>query len=46
MKTPLKLVLTGVALLLIFSGGVTFMTTTIPGIAMLGYIWGFSPSGR
>lgn len=29
-----------VALILIFAGGVDFGLTTIPGLAMLGVIWG------
>jgi multisubunit Na+/H+ antiporter MnhC subunit len=46
MKIGLKLLLTAVALVLVFAGGVDFGTTTIPGIAMLGYIWGFSPTTK
>lgn len=42
MSIVLKLFLTGVAFVLIFSGGVTFALTTIPGVALLGYVWGFS----
>lgn len=45
MKTPIKLVLTGVALFLVVSGGVDFGLTTVPGIALLAYVWGFSASG-
>ena len=44
MSIWLKLVLTAVALVLVFSGGVDFGLTTIPGVAMLAYIWGFSPT--
>lgn len=40
MSTPVKLFLTVVALILIFSGGVTFMLTTVPGLALLGFTWG------
>ena len=46
MSIPLKLFLTVVALILVFAGGVDFGTTTIPGVAMLGYIWGFSPTSK
>jgi hypothetical protein len=42
MNIVLKLFLTGVALVLVFSGGVDFGLTTIPGVAMLAWIWGFS----
>jgi hypothetical protein len=44
MKLWLKLLLTGIALVLVFAGGVDFGTTTIPGVAMLAWIWGFSPT--
>lgn len=44
MNIVLKLFLTGIALVLIFAGGVDFGLTTIPGIAMLGFIWGFDPA--
>jgi hypothetical protein len=44
MSIPLKIFLTVIAMILIFAGGVDFGTTTVPGIAMLGYIWGFSPT--
>ncbi|MGB7767436.1 MAG: hypothetical protein WBN22_01085 [Verrucomicrobiia bacterium] len=44
MSTWLKLLLTAVALVLIFAGGIDFGLTTIPGIAMLAFIWGFDPS--
>lgn len=37
----LKLFLTGVALFLIVSGGVDFGLTTVPGVALLAYVWGF-----
>jgi hypothetical protein len=40
----LKLFLTAIAIFLILAGGVDFGLTTIPGIAMLGFIWGFSPT--
>jgi hypothetical protein len=43
MSTFLKLILTGVAMVLILAGGVDFGITTIPGIAMLAWIWGFNP---
>ena len=42
MNIVLKLFLTGVALVLVFSGGVDFGLTTIPGVDMLAWIWGFS----
>jgi hypothetical protein len=35
-----KIILTGVALLLIFSGGLDFGLTTIPGIGLLTAVWG------
>jgi len=41
MHIALKLGGSVVALILIFSGGVDFGLTTIPGLAMLAYIWGF-----
>ena len=44
MNIFLKLLLTGIALVLVFSGGVDFGLTTIPGVAMLAWIWGFSPT--
>jgi heme/copper-type cytochrome/quinol oxidase subunit 4 len=44
MSLVLKLFLTAVALVLVFAGGVDFGTTTVPGVAMLAYIWGFSPT--
>jgi hypothetical protein len=44
MSDTFKLIGTAVALVLIFSGGVTFMATTVPGVAMLAYIWGFGSS--
>jgi hypothetical protein len=40
----LKLFLTAVALVLIFAGGVDFGLTTIPGVALLAFVWGFSPT--
>lgn len=40
MSTFLKIFGTGVALILIFSGGVDFGLTTIPGVALLVAIWG------
>ena len=40
-----KLFLTVVAFALILLGGVDFGLTTIPGIALLAYVWGFNPSG-
>ena len=45
MNIATKLMLTVVAFILIFAGGVTFMATTIPGIALLGYVLGFNPAG-
>ncbi len=45
MNIATKLMLTVVAFILIFSGGVTLMVTTIPGIALLGYVWGFNTAG-
>jgi hypothetical protein len=44
MSLTLKLFLTGIALVLVFAGGVDFGLTTIPGVAMLAWIWGFSPT--
>jgi hypothetical protein len=44
MNLVVKLLLTGVALVLVFAGGVDFGLTTIPGVAMLAWIWGFSPT--
>jgi len=41
MSTFTKLIGSGIALVLIFAGGVDFGLTTIPGIAMLAFIWGF-----
>lgn len=46
MNTFTKLILTGVAIFLIVAGGVDFGLTTVPGIALLGYVWGFSPTGE
>jgi len=46
MKLWLKLLLTGVALVLVFAGGVDFGTTTVPGVAMLGWIWGFTKTEK
>jgi hypothetical protein len=40
MSTALKIFLTVIALMLIFSGGVDFMVTTIPGVALLAFAWG------
>ena len=40
MNIFLKLFLTGLALILIFAGGVDFFTTTIPGVALLVSTWG------
>ena len=42
MNLPTKLFLTVIAFVLILSGGVTFALTTIPGVAMLGAVWGFN----
>lgn len=42
MSIALKLFLTAIALGLIASGGVSFALTTVPGVAMLGWVWGFS----
>ena len=41
MSTFLKVVGSIVAIILIFSGGVDFGLTTLPGLAMLALIWGF-----
>ncbi len=41
MSTFLKIIGSAVALVLVFSGGVDFGLTTIPGLAMLAVIWGF-----
>ena len=43
MSTFMKLAGSVVALILIFSGGVDFGLTTIPGVALLAVIWGFKP---
>ena len=43
MSTTLKIIGSLVAIVLIFSGGVDFGLTTIPGVAMLAVIWGFNP---
>lgn len=40
-----KLLLTAVALVLVFAGGVDFGLTTVPGIALLAFVWGFNPKG-
>ena len=40
MSTGIKIFLTIVALVLIFSGGVDFGLTTIPGVALLVLVWG------
>lgn len=41
MSTFVKIAGSIVALILIFSGGVDFGLTTIPGVAMLAVIWNF-----
>ena len=40
MQTAVKIFLTIVGLILVFAGGVDFGTTTIPGIAIIGFTWG------
>jgi len=40
MTTPVKLLLTGLGIFLIMSGGVDFLITTVPGIALIAYAWG------
>ncbi len=41
MSTFAKIIGSVVAIVLIFSGGVDFGLTTIPGLALLAVIWGF-----
>ena len=41
MSTFFKIFGTLIALVLIFSGGVDFGLTTVPGVLMLAVIWGF-----
>jgi hypothetical protein len=41
MNTTLKIIGSLVAIVLIFSGGVDFGLTTLPGVALLAVIWGF-----
>jgi hypothetical protein len=40
MQSTIKIFGTVIALILIFSGGVDFMITTVPGVALLAVIWG------
>jgi hypothetical protein len=40
MKTSIKIFLTVVGLILVFSGGADFGLTTIPGLAIIGATWG------
>ncbi len=40
MKLWLKLLLTGIGLVLVFSGGVDFGLTTVPGVALIAVAWG------
>lgn len=44
MKLWVKLMLTGISLILIFSGGVDFGLTTLPGIAIFLWVWGIEVS--
>ncbi len=39
MSTLLKLVLTGVGLVLVFAGGVDFGVTTVAGVALIAAVW-------
>lgn len=39
MKLWLKLLLTGIGLVLVFSGGVDFGLTTVPGVALIAVAW-------
>jgi hypothetical protein len=42
LKTWLKILLTGVGLILVFSGGVDFGLTTVPGVALIAVAWGLN----
>lgn len=40
MHTAIKIFLTFIGLVLVFAGGVDFGLTTIPGLAIIGAVWG------